>query len=477
MAKRYKIKRSYSGGSFYRAKPHPVMVVLSVIVLGALVFLGITLYRPVTDFFERLTDPSEVELDLPSESEPESQPEPEPKPDPVVTYPEMRAVYLPAAVLADDALLNETLESIRGTDLNTVLVDIKDSNGNILYNTANRQAAGWGAVAEAPLDLRALSERLNDEKLMLAVRMFAFQDGIAASSDRDNAIRYQDTEWLWLDNAQELGGKPWLNPYSEEAKQYITSLALESAEMGARLVILESFQFPTGSEANANFGPRAGVVARGDILKNYMAELSAKLREKGTRTAFYLTAASLAQEAENESRYGGGPLYIAGDTVVIGALPSQFHDGFTYGSTVVSQPLADPGAAVSTALSMFLDGSPLAGDAPAYIPMIQGGNESGLGNAAQYTKAQVEAQIEAVTARGIHEYILYSASGEQLLLGTGSAAVQEPVPDTTPREEPQQQEELSTSEVSEQAPAGEASNTERPRSEIRQPEWNELQQE
>ena len=417
MARQYKIKRYHKSGGTYRAKPHPVTVVLTVIGIILLIFVGISIYEPVYNFImgNFSSTPPAVEP-IPEPEPASSQAEvAEPEPEPIPAASEVRAVFLPVATAKDPAALEAFLTSLEGTEINTVMVDIKDAAGNILYNTANAQAMEWGAVLAAPLDLAGLSASLEAKGLSLAVRMHTFQDPLAARANRDNAIQYRDSEWLWYDAAESAGGKPWLNPYSDGAREYITSLVLEVADMGAKLVVMDSVQFPVGSEANATFGAQSAGFARADILRSFMDNLNSALQEKQARAAAYVTATAMTQEYENQTRYGGSPLAAAGGYVVPGVLPYQFGTDFSYGNVTIAQPVAEPGKAVEGALSLFLDEHPLAGENPTYIPLLQGGNEGETNAASPYTKAQIDAQIDAVKARDISEYILFATDGSYLL--------------------------------------------------------------
>ena len=74
------------------------------------------------------------------------------------------------------------------------------------------------------------------------------------------AVRYQDTDYFWLDAAADAGGKPWLNPYSEGAAGYITALIDEVRAMGFEQVWLTGVQFPTtAGRDKASYGDTAGV--------------------------------------------------------------------------------------------------------------------------------------------------------------------------------------------------------------------------
>lgn len=420
MAKQYKIKRHrhYGGGHSFRAKPHPITVVLSVLAIAALVFAGFLVYDPLYRFLTADHSAGEVSLPEP-EAEPESasapEPEPEPEPEPAVVS-DLRAVYLPTETALDAAALDAFLASLAGSEINAVMVDIKNAAGSVLFGTQNQNALQWGAVAENPLDLRALSAALEERELSLVVRMSAFRDPLAASAGRENAIFYRDTEMLWLDAAADAGGRPWLNPYAAGAREYVSALALEAADMGARMVVLENAQFPSYSESNAGFGPGSQDVTRSQILSLFIDELTAALRHKGARTAIYLPAISLTQESENVTRYGGSPLDIAGDCILLGALPYQFGGGYDTGGLTVEQPVANPGGATEAILAYTVEAYQRSGaEPPTILPLLQGGSEPDVNAAAPYTKVQVDAQIGAVKAAGLSEYFLYSTTGNYLL--------------------------------------------------------------
>lgn len=419
MPKKYKIKR-YNSSNIYRAKPHPVTVVLSILLIGGLIYLGTVLYGPVYRFImgEVSSPPQQNDIvSVPESQKPsETEPEPEPIEQPAKENKALKALYLPADMLLSEKNMEAAVASVKDSEINAFMLDIKDSTGTVLFASKNPKAVQWGAVAENALDLQAIATHLRDHNIDMIVRMSAFRDPLAARSDRETAIRYRDTEWLWLDNAEDAGGKPWLNPYAPDARQYITDLAMEAVQLGAKMVVLDDLHYPAGSEANANFGPLFADTPRADVLKSYVSELDAKLLANGARLAVYISAASLLQPYENETRYGGTPLYLAGESVVINALPYQYDaEGFTEGQITLEKPIENPVAAVNASLSLFLDAYPPAGKAPAYIPLIQGGNEKGVNDSTPYTREVVQAQIEAVKSRGLEEYILYVTDGNYLL--------------------------------------------------------------
>lgn len=411
MSRPYKIKRTKYTGPV-KARPHPLFVVLVVLAVFGLGYLGFVSYTPIynaimnrTQASSQTSPPPQVpEASIPEE--PEEAPPPEPEP----AVPEkFRAIYLPAALLKDNAALNSFLEGLKDTSLNAVMVDIKDKSGQVLFASQNQQANKWQAVAPDAIDLSALAARLEEQGLSLLVRMSAFRDEMAAREDKQLAVNYRAYGTLWLDNFQHLGGKPWLNPYSAGAQQYLLDLALEAVDCGARLVVLDDFCFPPNSmTGDAFFGDTQGV-SRADVLKSFAQKFEETLSQKEARGAVYLTGAALAG-GPNPTLYGGEAADIAAGRVLLGALPYQFSaEGFTSGKLTLRQPLQDPADTVKQVANLALQEL---GDREV-IALIQGGVEP---QGVSYTAQQIVDQIKALEELGLEEYVLYCTDYKAYLL-------------------------------------------------------------
>jgi len=386
-----------------------VLVVLAVFGLGYLGFVSYTpIYNAIMNRTQASSQPSPPPQ-VPEASIPE-EPEEAPPPEPEPAVPEkFRAIYLPAALLKDNAALNSFLEGLKDTSLNAVMVDIKDKSGQVLFASQNQQANKWQAVAPDAIDLSALAARLEEQGLSLLVRMSAFRDEMAARGDKQLAVNYRAYGTLWLDNFQHLGGKPWLNPYSAGAQQYLLDLALEAVDCGARLVVLDDFCFPPNSmTGDAFFGDTQGV-SRADVLKSFAQKFEETLSQKEARGAVYLTGAALAG-GPNPTLYGGEAADIAAGRVLLGALPYQFSaEGFTSGKLTLRQPLQDPADTVKQVANLALQEL---GDREV-IALIQGGVEP---QGVSYTAQQIVDQIKALEELGLEEYVLYCTDYKAYLL-------------------------------------------------------------
>lgn len=375
MAKKYRVKHYYGkNGMSFRAKPRVLTVVLVLLLFVGLGYIGTIIYRPVYDFVMNLgKEPPPVAETLPEpEPEPEAESEPEPQPPAEPEYKPLRAVYVPMATGGTTANLDAIISGLEGTDVNAVMIDIKNPAGDVLFKTKNEMANKWGVVSGNAVDLRELADKLESKGLMLAAKMSVFRDPRAASAGRlAYAINYQDSEFLWLDAAPEDGGRPWLNPYSIPTQEYINSLAEEAFDAGVKLLVLENVQFPDNSAVYATFGKDAVAMSRAEILETTVINLQKKAEEKGARVAVTFPVTAVTNTEGEGNRYGGSILKIAGEYLLLDVSPSQFASGFSQNGLDIGNAGQDPIGAVRTAIDYIRQG---VSHETKIIPILSGGD-------------------------------------------------------------------------------------------------------
>lgn len=187
----------------------------------------------------------------PEQTEPSAQPTEQPGED----LTQGSWAFVDSSQLADPAALASELAS---QGVGYAVVTLKDAAGNVYYNSGVETAAA--GLVQGGFDAAAVAQALQQQGIVPVAGICAFRDPIAAGANRAMAVMYQDTEYLWLDAALESGGKPWLNPYSQLAVQYITDLMNEARSMGYQKIWLSGVQFPTpAGRSQANYGATNGV--------------------------------------------------------------------------------------------------------------------------------------------------------------------------------------------------------------------------
>ena len=156
---------------------------------------------------------------------------------------------------------------------------------------------------------------------MPVAKLAAFRDPIAARTDRNMAIGYTGQAYLWLDNKASAGGNPWLNPYSDEAVQFIGDLIGEVQSMGFDHVLLENVQFPSAQNGKQDFGSTGG--------RDRSAQLAADIdawdaRFEGSVTLWY--GYSLGQVTDGASTVGGSATALGVRNLVVEVPAKQTMD-------------------------------------------------------------------------------------------------------------------------------------------------------
>lgn len=169
---------------------------------------------------------------------------------------------VPVASLGDDAAIRAAAQQLAAEGVAYALIPLKDTAGQIYYPSA--VAAASGSIADTTVDPARIAAIFLEYGVTPAAQLAAFQDPVAAYTDRSMAIRYRsesepESDYLWLDAANAAaGGRPWLNPYADSAVQFVGDLVEELHGMGFGQVVLTAVRFPTAVSSKQDFGATGG---------------------------------------------------------------------------------------------------------------------------------------------------------------------------------------------------------------------------
>lgn len=340
----YKIKRHkrvYQNAIFRRIGAFKM--VGGILLLCVLFFVGYSVAEPVMSFVSgemrvRLKDKEASSQVSETVSEPSSTASQDQQKD-TISFDEIKAVYMPGMILADESRFDTFVSQAVALGANTVVMEVKDASGIIYYDSNLSQPHEIGAVMEDTRDLTECIDALKERGIQTIVRMHTFKDPLAARKIKGAAVRYsKDVTTTWLDNYATEGGKPWVNPESTEGMGYVTSLVTELAQSGAAYVMLDSLHYPTGVGLNlAYFGPKSNDSRMG-VLNSCLAQIEEAV--KGYDCELIVSYEAKAYLDKNEMIYGGNPTQIAASIIAPVVLPSNFSGEITIGKTRITDPAA-----------------------------------------------------------------------------------------------------------------------------------------
>src|SRR5437867_11135722 len=180
------------------------------------------------------------------------------------------------------------------TEINALVIDVKDDRGLMLYRSNVPLAREIGADTVQPMSLsrlRAVLDTLRLNGIYPIARIVVAKDPLLADRKRAFAIRRKDDSTaVWLDKA----GKPWLDPTYPEIWKYAADISAEAVKLGFSELQYDYVRFPDedrvideGLYAKMNGRVRAQVFR--DQLA-YLRALVKPLRVRMTIDVFGLTA-------------------------------------------------------------------------------------------------------------------------------------------------------------------------------------------
>ena len=151
-----------------------------------------------------------------------------------------RALYAPAAVFEAPGRLEAMLDLIDATEVNAIVIDVKETDGQLYYATDLAQAVEVGAVREQPIfDLDELLPMLEERGVYTIARMVVAKDNTLAAARPELAVENVVTGGPWRDN---LGGA-WLDPFKPGVWEYVLAVAGDLADRGFDEVQLDYVRF------------------------------------------------------------------------------------------------------------------------------------------------------------------------------------------------------------------------------------------
>jgi hypothetical protein len=226
------------------------------------------------------------------------------------------------------------------TELNALMIDLKDEDGRVWFDTGNQTAIDVGSVEEV-FDLESTVSRAHEQELYVIGRVVLFNDPIAAVSRPDMAV--WDAE---LETPYEARGQTFLDPTDPAARQYGLDLAVEACSMGVDEIQFDYVRFPDARRDSAVFDGGVSPDIRTSTITSFLSQAVETLRPMGCAVAAdifgYLTT------AEDDGGIGQRWEEIAATVDVVSPMlyPSHFHPTF-FGFPSDE----DPGGVVDQALT------------------------------------------------------------------------------------------------------------------------------
>ena len=315
----------------------------------------------------------------------------------------VKGIYVTGPAAGSERM-EQLIDLVSSTELNTMVIDVKNDEGNLTYKMEVPDSANLEAGIRYVKDMPALIERLHQQGIYVIARIVCFKDPVLAAARPELALRLPDGKAV-----MDANGLAWVNPYKEEVWDYLCTLAECASRDGFDEIQFDYVRFPIGNDANAaDYGVDMSTYPREAGLTDFFDYASKRLHEKQIIFGADLFGTIIGSDVDRD-RTGQNYLSIAehADAICPMIYPSHYANG-TFGMNVPDQY---PYETIANALQLSKEELGET-DSPQGVvrPWLQCFNAIWVDGHITYGSKEVHDQIQAVYDAGYEEWFLWHAS-------------------------------------------------------------------
>ena len=310
----------------------------------------------------------------------------------------VKSIYMTACIAGSKTLRARLVKLANDTEINAIVINIKDETGKISIKTDNPLFMDAYATAGCrAADMKEFVAELHRNNIYVIARIAVFQDPNLVKKHPEWAVKRASDGAVWRDRK----GIAWLEVKASPVWDYVASLAKESEKIGFDEINFDYIRFPSDGNmkdiAYTYYKPK--VETKAEAVKDFFRGIHDRTKDLGIPISvdmFGMTATNyddlgIGQVLENALPYF--------DFVTLMVYPSHYppgYDGYKKPATVPYEIVKfNMDAAVRRAIAASSSPSKLR-------PWIQDFN---LG--ATYTAPMIRAQIQATYDAGLNSWMVW----------------------------------------------------------------------
>ncbi len=220
---------------------------------------------------------------------------------PLYNYsPYIKGVYLTSWTAGSSQKIDYFLKLIKQTELNAVIIDIKEVDGKIAFNTESSLINEIGTERILIPNPKELIEKFHQENVYVIARIVVFKDQALPKIKPELALKdYQGKLW------RDWSGRTWLDPASKEVWNYHIELAKEAIKVGFDEINFDYIRFPSDGDISQIAYPiRDKKMSKPEIIRSFFEYLNQELKPLGVFLSIDLFGLTLWHENNNDMNIG-----------------------------------------------------------------------------------------------------------------------------------------------------------------------------
>lgn len=319
----------------------------------------------------------------------------------IETPEKLKAIYISSWVAGTTSFRDSLIKIIDETELNAVVIDIKDSTGKISFQIENDDIKNIGSAENRIRNIENLIDLLHSKNIYIIGRISVFQDLYLAKLKPEWAIKKISDGKVWQDRK----GLSFLDPTNTNVHKYILAIAQESYNLGFDEINLDYIRYPSdGNMKDINYNLKQGQ-NRSDNIESFFKYISGELKKDQN---IPLSGDLFGLTTEVTDDMGIGQLWQKALPYFDYLCPMIYPSHYPSGHAGYSNPASYPYQVIDRALKGAIAKTEQAGYKISKIrPWLQ---DFDMG--AKYTKELVRAQIKATNDNKIESWMLWDPSNK-----------------------------------------------------------------
>lgn len=307
---------------------------------------------------------------------------------------QVKGVHVSAWVAGDQkkrAIIDSLLAE---TELNTVVIDIKETEGQV-YLPGFKPADEMKTFTAAMPDIETYLADLKARKVYTVARIVCFCDNLLAERKPEWAIKDGTSTWR---NMYNLG---WGDPYRREVREYNLQLAEYAADFGFDEIQFDYIRFPTdGMVSSCTYSQQYSTGTAVAAITGFLKEAHQRLKPKGVKISIDVFGYTLTS---NDLSIGQKVTEMAAFTDYV--CPMIYPSHYTKGEFGLEDPDSEPYHTISAALGGGI--KLLGANSGKLRPYLQD-----FSRRKTYGPKDVRDQIDAAADHGVNDWLLWNVNCE-----------------------------------------------------------------
>lgn len=188
----------------------------------------------------------------------------------------VKGIYVTGA-MAGTSNLDNLIALVDRTELNTMVIDVKNDEGRVVYDMDSAFVREIGAVKEYVSDMPGLIRKCKEHGIYLIARIVAFKDPFLAENRQDLALTDKNGNIF-----RDKSGLAWVNPYKREVWDYLLEIARQAASVGFDEIQFDYIRFSTDAGmSKVDFGEDALEQDKEDVITEFTIYAAQELHDMG----------------------------------------------------------------------------------------------------------------------------------------------------------------------------------------------------